>query len=106
MQQWFNILLPVLLLLGVPLAENAIRNLRQGVPTTDLLLLTGVIEALVYSATSVFRGEGPVYFETACMILLFVTLGRWLEASGRVKATAALDRLEKLIPEKVRCVVQ
>ena len=98
--------LPVLLLLGVPLAENAVRNLRQGVPTTDLLLLTGVVAALAYSASSVFRGEGPVYFETACMILLFVTLGRWLEASGRVKATAALDRLEKLTPETVHRVVE
>src|SRR5690606_5248848 len=95
---------PVLLLLGGPIADAALHNLRRGAPTTDLLLLTGVVAAFVFSLFSVIRGAGAVYFETACMILLFVTLGRWLEASGRHQASAALDRLERLIPEVVHLV--
>ena len=95
---------PVLLLLGGPIADTAFHNLRRGAPTTDLLLLTGVIAAFVFSLVSMYRGSGAVYFETACMILLFVTLGRWLEAAGRQQASAALDRLERLIPESVHLV--
>lgn len=96
--------LPVLFLLGIPLAENAFDNLRRRVLSTDLLLVTGVAAAYVYSGVSVFRGEGHVYFEVGCMVLVMVTLGRWLEAAGRLKATTALDALEKLIPETVRLI--
>ena len=95
---------PVLLLLGGPLADTALQNLRRGAPTADLLLLLGVAAAFGFSLTSVIRGTGAVYFETACMILVFVTLGRWLEASGRHRASATLDGLARLIPETVHLV--
>lgn len=94
--------LPVLLLLGAPMVDNAWRNVRAGVPNTDLLLVLGVAAAYVYSAISVFRGQGHIYFEVGCSVLVMVTLGRWLEATGRLKTSAALDALEKLLPERVR----
>lgn len=94
--------LPVLMLLGWPLADNAWRNLRAGLLNTDVLLVTGVAAAYVYSAVSVFRGAGHVYFEVGCMVLVFVTLGRWLEATGKLQASAALDALQKLLPDEVR----
>lgn len=97
--------LPVLVLLGGPLFESAVRDLRRGAPTTDLLLVTGVLAAVGYSTVSVIRGRGDVYFETACTILMFVMLGRWLEATGRSKASAVLDRLEQLIPETVHRLI-
>ena len=36
------------------------------------------------------------------MILVMTTLGRWLEATGRLKATSALDALTRLLPVDVR----
>ena len=96
--------LPVLWLLGLPLAENAWRNLRGGGPATELLLLAGVVASYVYSAVSVFRGQGHLYFEVGCTVLVMVTLGRWLEATGKLRTTEALDALEKLLPEQVRLV--
>ena len=65
-------------------------------------LLTGVAAAYAYSIISVIRGAGAVYLEVGCVILMFVTLGRWLEATGRLRASAALERLQKLVPETVR----
>jgi heavy metal translocating P-type ATPase len=50
----------------------------------------------------VLRDEGPVYFEVGCVVLVLVTLGRWLEATGRARATQALENLERLLPEQVR----
>jgi P-type Cu+ transporter len=96
--------LPVLWLLGLPLAENAWRNLRGGGPAMELLLLTGVAASYVYSAVSVFRGQGHLYFEVGCAVLVMVTLGRWLEAMGKLRTTEALDALERLLPEHVRLV--
>ena len=94
--------LPVLWLLGRPLAASAWQNLRRGAASTDALMVVGVAAATMYSAISVFRGGGHVYFEVACVVLVMVTIGRWLDATGKVQATAALDALESLLPEQVR----
>ncbi|TXT37639.1 MAG: Cu2+-exporting ATPase [Planctomycetota bacterium] len=96
--------LPVLFLLGGPLLTNAFHDVRRGRLTTDLLLMTGVVAAFGYSAVSVVRGRGDVYFEVGCVILVTVTLGRWLEATSKLKATQALDELERLLPDRVRFI--
>jgi heavy metal translocating P-type ATPase len=94
--------LPVLFLLGWPLWENAISGARRGVFSTDLLLAAGVAASFAFSGVSVARGSGPVYFEVGCVVLVMVTLGRWLEATGRLTANDALDRLARLMPDQVR----
>jgi heavy metal translocating P-type ATPase len=94
--------LPVLWLLGIPLARGAWESIRAGVPSTDPLLIVGVASSYIYSAISVFRGQGQLYFEVGCVVLVMVTLGRWLEATGKLRTTEALDALEKLLPDEVR----
>lgn len=94
--------LPVLWMLGRPVAEGAWQSLRRGAPTTDLLLIVGTVAAFVYSIVSTVRGSGAVYFEIGCAVLVLVTLGRWLEARGKQQAAAALESLEKLLPTEVR----
>jgi heavy metal translocating P-type ATPase len=96
--------LPVLLLLGGPLLDNAWTALRRGEVATDLLLVTGVAASYLYSVVSVVRDEGPVYFEVGCMVLVLVTLGRWLEATGKLRTGAAIEALGKLLPERARVV--
>lgn len=96
--------LPVLLLLGGPLAESAWQTLRQGRLSADLLLVAGVAASYLYSVVSVIQGEGAVYFEVGCMVLVLVTLGRWLEATGKLRTTAALEALHQLLPDTVRRV--
>ncbi|MCE9607718.1 MAG: heavy metal translocating P-type ATPase [Planctomycetia bacterium] len=90
--------LPVLYLLGLPVAEEAWKSLRRGAPSTDLLLIVGTVAAFAYSIVSTVRSEGPVYYEVGCAVLVLVTIGRWLEARGKQEATTALDSLEKLLP--------
>jgi heavy metal translocating P-type ATPase len=96
--------IPVLFLLGQPLLVNAVESTRQGRPSTDLLLSVGILAAFGYSVMTVFRGSGHLYFEVVCMVLVLVTLGRWLEATGRQKANAALDALERLVPDTAQKV--
>lgn len=92
---------PVLLLLGGPLIADAAAELRRGRASISLLLLVGVAAAMGYSVYSL-TNSGHVYFEVACTILVAVTLGRWLEATGKLKTTEALRGLAKLLPDHVR----
>src|SRR5262245_14868282 len=94
--------LPVVLLLGGPLLEDVCAELRRFRPSVSLLLCTGVAAALLYSTWSLLSGSGHVYFEVASTVLVAVTLGRWLEATGKLKTTAALRGLKKLLPDHVR----
>ena len=95
---------PVLLLLGGPLVEDVLADLRRGRIGISLLLLAGVAAAFGQSAWATWQGSGHVYFEVACMVLLAVTLGRWLEASGKLRTTQALRDLQQLLPDRVRLV--
>ena len=95
---------PVMLLLGPPLARSAWAGLKLGRPGTDLLIVIGVWAAFLASMVSVLSGSGPIYFEVACVVLIFVTLGRWLEASGKLHTQQAMDDLSKLMPEEALVV--
>ncbi|MEW4486446.1 cation-translocating P-type ATPase [Thalassoglobus sp. JC818] len=92
---------PVLLLLGRPMLEQSIVDLKQRRLSTEILILSGVLSSFAYSTISVWRGTGDIYFEVGCMILVFVTLGRWLEAAGKLHSTQALDELQSLLPDDV-----
>jgi heavy metal translocating P-type ATPase len=52
----------------------------------------------------VVRDAGPVYFEVGCVVLVLVTLGRWLEATGKLQTTAAMQSLHQLLPDEARLV--
>jgi heavy metal translocating P-type ATPase len=96
--------LPVLFLLGIPLVASTLESLRRGIISTDALLSLGVSAAFAASFVAVLLGHGPIYFEVGCVIVVMTFLGRWLEATGRLKATSALDALARLLPETVRKV--
>lgn len=92
---------PVLFLLGWPILRNAMSQWQSRVISTDSLIVLGVAAAFVYSYCSTIFESGTTYFETACMILLLVTLGRWFEAVGKLRATEQVRSLEALIPPDV-----
>lgn len=100
--RWLSMLfaLPVLLLLGVPFISSGFRSWKQGTLSTDALIGVAVAAAYITSVVNLLREAGPIYFEVGAMVLVMTTLGRWIEAAGRQKATAALDQLSALLPER------
>jgi heavy metal translocating P-type ATPase len=92
---------PVFFMLGWPILASAGQSARRGVYSTDALVVLGVAATLALSYVSTLRGAGPVYYETGCVVLVFMTLGRWLEASGRLRSSSALASLEALLPDRV-----
>lgn len=95
---------PVFFMLGWPILVTAMEGARRGVYSTDALVVLGVAASFVYSYVSTLRDSGAVYFETGCVVLVFMTLGRWLEANGKLKASKAVASLEGLYPERVTVV--
>jgi heavy metal translocating P-type ATPase len=85
--------LPVVLLVGVPIADAVVRSRRW--LSADGLILVGVTAALALSVWNTLRGSGDVYFDTATAVLVLVAAGRWLEARAR---TRARERLSALLP--------
>jgi len=93
---------PVMLLLGGPLFREAGREVLHRRPSLNLLLALGVAAAFLISVQAVVLDRGHVYFEVACMVLVAVTLGKWLEAAGKLRTTEALRELRTLLPDRVR----
>jgi Cu2+-exporting ATPase len=81
---------PLVLLLGAPFFAAAWEAGRAYRLTTDTLVSIGVLAAYCYSSFHVLRGSDLVYFDTAAMVLLLFTLGRYLEAQGRAQAARRL----------------
>ncbi len=83
--------LPIVFLLGVPLAASTAQGRRW--LSADGLIVLGVGAALATSLWSLVRGSGPVYFETVSMVLVLVGLGRWLDARAKERARSHLGDL-------------
>ncbi len=98
--RWALLLLatPAFVLLGGPFLTRGVTHLKARRLDTDALILIGVSAAYLLSARSVIVGSGPLYLDTAMGILLFVTLGRYLEAAARARTTDALASLVRQMP--------
>ncbi len=81
---------PVLILLGWPIAAAAWEGARGGRPTADLLIVVATLAAYALSIANTLAGRSAVYFDTAAMLLVLVTLGRYLEARAKADAGAAV----------------
>ena len=84
---------PALIMLGTPVVRAAWRTLREGRLSLHLLFAMGTSAAVLVSALSYLRGTGPVYLETAVMLLALYTLGRYLTARSKHRARRVLGAL-------------
>src|SRR5712675_2034570 len=95
---WVHLLLwifatPALVILGGPFLRETWLDGIQGRLRSSALIVVGVGAAYIYSAFAVIEGTAHVYFDTASMVLMLFTVGRYLEAAGRAKAARDLAPL-------------
>ncbi|MEW6268701.1 MAG: HAD-IC family P-type ATPase, partial [Thermodesulfobacteriota bacterium] len=83
--------LPVLAILGGPVLGAAAQALRRGRAGSDVLVLLAVLAAYALSLANTLAGRSEVYFDTAVMLLVLVTAGRYLEAQARAEAGRAIE---------------
>lgn len=95
-----------------PMVRRAALAASRRTMDMDTLIVLGVTAAWAYSTVSALAPgalEGAdasrdVFFDTALIIVGFVSLGRALEARVRLRAAAALTRLLELAPQTARVV--
>jgi Cu+-exporting ATPase len=86
--------------------------LRHGTADMNTLIAVGTSAAYLYSAAATFApwwftggGLAPaVYYETAAIIIVFILLGRFLEALAKGRTSDAIHRLMGLRPQTARVV--
>ena len=104
----FAVATPALALTAGPIAAQGLR-LRGGA-NMDTLIALGATAAWGYSTAATFAGGAfetagaarDVFFDTALIIIGFVTLGRWLEARVKRRAASAVAGLLALRPPRAR----
>ncbi|MDZ5811708.1 heavy metal translocating P-type ATPase [Halorubrum sp. AD140] len=105
---WVEFLLatPVQVVLGWPFYKNSYKAIvKNGRANMDVLIALGSTTAYVYSV-AVLSGliAGGLYFDTAALILLFITLGNYLEARSKGQAGEALRKLLEMEAETATVV--
>src|SRR6056297_2811414 len=106
--EWVGFMLatPVQLVLGRPFYKNSYTALvTNGRANMDVLIALGSSTAYLYSV-AVLLGlvAGETYFDTAALILVFITLGNYLEARSKGQAGDALRKLLEMEAETATIV--
>jgi Cu+-exporting ATPase len=116
--QWltFTMASPVVLWAAYPFHRAAWKNLRHGAATMDTLISVGTLAAFSWSVYALFWGEAGIpgmkmgftlglergagqselYFEVACVVVMFILAGRYFEARAKRTSGAALRALLNL----------
>ncbi|MFB6254935.1 MAG: HAD-IC family P-type ATPase, partial [Halobacteriaceae archaeon] len=100
---WIEFLLatPIQIVLGWQFYENSYKALiKNNRANMDVLIALGSSTAYLYSV-AVLTGliAGGLYFDTAALILVFITLGNYLEARSKGQASNALRELLEMEAE-------
>jgi cation-transporting ATPase V len=90
--------------IGWPFLREAARRARRGSANMDTLVAVGTLAAYGFSVVQLLTGGMELYFETAILLIAFLTLGRYFEARARGRAGQAIRALLELGAKQARVV--
>src|SRR6266705_1507772 len=90
--------------IGWPFLREAARRARRRTASMDTLIAVGTLAAYGFSLWELAAGGTRVYFETAILLVAFLSLGRFLEARARGRAGQAIRTLLELGAKQARLV--
>ncbi len=94
---------PVQFVAGWPFLRTAAQRAAKASANMDTLIAIGTLAAFSYSTYGLFAG-GPLYFDTAALIIAFILLGRYFEAKARGRASSAIKKLLELGAREARLI--
>lgn len=94
--------LPVVVWAGAPILLAGWRTARVGVPGMDSLVGLGVTGAVIASVWSLLVGRSEIWFDTAVMLVVLLTLARLVEMATLRQSSRAIAALRTALPETAR----
>ncbi len=101
----FALAVPVQFWVGWPFLYEAGRRARRLTANMDTLISLGTLAAFGFSVYQLLSGGMELYFETAVLIIAFLSLGRLFEARAKGRAGRAVHALLELGAKDARVVV-
>lgn len=99
----------VMLFPGRQFFEGTYKGLRHGMTDMNLLIATGTGAAYIVSVAATFLDLGEAYkhtyYDTAALLIMFIVLGRYLEALTKGKTSEAIRKLMGLAAKTARIIV-
>jgi len=97
----------IYLIYGVDILKSGVKNLLHGMPNMDTLVTLSVFCSLLYSIYGMIKVMNTqvsyihnLYFESICMVIYFVKLGRFLERKSHNQTKKAIEGLVQITPKK------
>lgn len=91
---------------GRDIIINGIKNIKYKSPNMDSLVMIGVLSSFIYSFINlifIIKGNNSLveslYFESICMILYLVKLGRYIDGRSKEKTKDAIKGLVTITPK-------
>ena len=102
----------IILVINQKFFINGFKGVIHLAPNMDALVALGSGASYVYSVAVIFKmilnyetGMPDLYFESAAMILVLITVGKMLEAHSKGKTTNAIKSLMELAPKTATVLV-
>lgn len=95
---------PVQFIIGWQFYRGAWKSLRNRTANMDVLVALGTSAAFLYSLATTFWLAGPVYYDSAAVIITLIVLGKYLEARAKGRTSEAIRKLMGLAPRTARVV--
>jgi len=89
---------------GWPFLREAARRARRRTANMDTLIAVGTLAAYGFSVWELATGGMELYFETAILLIAFLSLGRWFEARAKGRAGQAIRALVELGAKQARII--
>lgn len=96
----------IFLLYGSDILKSGIKNLIHKMPNMDTLVMFSVVVSFLYSFYGYinilfenFEYMESLYFESTCMVIYFIKLGRYIENISKDKTKDAIKKLVQITPQ-------
>ena len=96
------VLTAIIVVLNFKYFTNGFKGLIKLSPNMDTLIALGAGASIIYSVFALFTIDHYIhhlYFESAAMILTFVSVGKYFESRSKAKTTQAISKLMDLSPD-------
>ena len=97
--------IPVLTYSAMPIFQKFWNSIHVGLLGMETLVATGIIAATGLSLTELWLGTNRVYFDSMTVIVVFVLLGKVLEARAKFSAKQAFLQLTRALPRRGRKMI-